>query len=444
MNMVREVLKQRLASPPEKRQGDFLDHVIQDMNSQDFLTEDFVVQLFFGLLYVSFDTISTMTTLTFKLLDENPDVLQELIVEHEAILKKREKPGSSITWNEYKSMSFTLQVINEVLRLGNMTPGLFRRTLADVQVNGYTIPAGWPIMIATSALHLNSEIFNDPLAFNPWRWKDRKSNEMSKNFMPFGEGMKQCAGAEYTRVFLAIFIHVLVTKYRWMKIMGGDICRNPFIGFGKGLHIKSKIMELTDQIVSIQAMECTKANVATEAKLQGELNECLRSDWLNVANSDDIVNLVINPPIQSQGMSSADEKIQVQTSIQITLTLETIWNYHNRVVHSDTKPNLITIIKSIERRILEHVDVATPKVHVINKVTDCLEKPLHDTVKLNTDAALLGNEAILAIVARDDSGVIIMAATKKMFTEDPAVAEDVNHVMGFTTCRVSSFPTLYH
>ncbi|GMY21588.1 cucurbitadienol 11-hydroxylase-like, partial [Fagus crenata] len=79
MNMVREVLKQRLASPPEKRQGDFLDHVIQDMNSQDFLIEDFVVQLFFGLLYVSFDTISTMTTLTFKLLDENPDVLQELI-----------------------------------------------------------------------------------------------------------------------------------------------------------------------------------------------------------------------------------------------------------------------------------------------------------------------------------------------------------------------------
>ncbi|GMY21596.1 cucurbitadienol 11-hydroxylase-like, partial [Fagus crenata] len=79
MNMVREVLKQWLASPPEKRQGDFLDHVIQDMNSQDFLIEDFVVQLFFGLLYVSFDSISTMTTLTFKLLDENPDVLQELI-----------------------------------------------------------------------------------------------------------------------------------------------------------------------------------------------------------------------------------------------------------------------------------------------------------------------------------------------------------------------------
>ena len=80
MNMIREVLKQRLASPPEKRQEDFLDHVIQDMNAHDFLKEDFVVQIFFGLLLISFDSISTMTTLTFKLLEENPDVLQELFV----------------------------------------------------------------------------------------------------------------------------------------------------------------------------------------------------------------------------------------------------------------------------------------------------------------------------------------------------------------------------
>jgi hypothetical protein len=44
---------------------------------------------------------SCITTLTSMLIYQ---------VEHEAILKKREQPGSSITWNEYKSMSFTLQV----------------------------------------------------------------------------------------------------------------------------------------------------------------------------------------------------------------------------------------------------------------------------------------------------------------------------------------------
>lgn len=36
---------------------------------------------------------------------------------------------------------------------------------------GYTILAGWTIMAVTSALQLNPETFEDPLAFNPWRWK---------------------------------------------------------------------------------------------------------------------------------------------------------------------------------------------------------------------------------------------------------------------------------
>ena len=80
MNMIRKVLKQRLASP-EQHHGDILDHVIQDMNALDFLTMDFVVQLFFGLLFALSDSMSKMTTLlTLKLLDDYPDVLQELIV----------------------------------------------------------------------------------------------------------------------------------------------------------------------------------------------------------------------------------------------------------------------------------------------------------------------------------------------------------------------------
>ena len=74
MNMIRKVLKQRLASP-EQHHGDILDHVIQDMNALDFLTMDFVVQLFFGLLFALSDSISKMT-----LLDDYPDVFQELIV----------------------------------------------------------------------------------------------------------------------------------------------------------------------------------------------------------------------------------------------------------------------------------------------------------------------------------------------------------------------------
>lgn len=38
---------------------------------------------------------------------------------------------------------------------------------------GYTIPAGWGIMVCPPAVHLNPDIYEDPLAFNPWRWQVR-------------------------------------------------------------------------------------------------------------------------------------------------------------------------------------------------------------------------------------------------------------------------------
>ncbi|KAF5469096.1 hypothetical protein F2P56_013192 [Juglans regia] len=238
LSVMLDVLNKRRASPEETHHGDVLDQLIEDMKVENFLTDDFVVQLMFGLLFVSFDSLSSALTLAFKLLAENPTVLEDLTAEHEAILKRKANPDSPITWEEYKSMTYTLYVINETLRLGSVAPGLMRRAKKDLHVNGYTIPAGWTILAVTSALQLNPETFEDPLAFNPWRWKDLKANVVSKHFMPFGGGMKQCAGAEYSRVLLCLFFHVLVTKYRWKKIDGGDIVRTPILKFRKALKIK--------------------------------------------------------------------------------------------------------------------------------------------------------------------------------------------------------------
>ncbi|KAL3828398.1 hypothetical protein ACJIZ3_017200 [Penstemon smallii] len=239
--LIRELVRKRVAEPDSDTQhhGDLLDHIIEDSKStESFLNEDFIVQLMFGLLFVSSESVSTTLALAFKLISEHPLVLEELTAEHDNILKNRENSNSTLAWNEYKSMTFTFQVINEVLRLGNIAPGIFRRALKDIPINGYTIPSGWVIVIASSALHLNADQFEDPLQFNPWRWKEIQPSMVAKCYMPFGSGMKQCAGAEYSRVLLAIFLHVLVTKYRWVKVKGGKIVRSPIVRFPEGFHYK--------------------------------------------------------------------------------------------------------------------------------------------------------------------------------------------------------------
>jgi cytochrome P450 len=37
---------------------------------------------------------------------------------------------------------------------------------------------------------------------------------MLRNFIPFGGGIRLCVGAEFSRIQMALFIHILVTKYR--------------------------------------------------------------------------------------------------------------------------------------------------------------------------------------------------------------------------------------
>ena len=137
-----------------------------------------------------------------------------------------------------------------------------------------------------------------------------------------------------------------------------------------------------------------------------------------MTNNEDIIKLVINPPIPSSASSSVLEKVKIQTSILIALTLEAIWNFHNQVVHDDTKPHILTTIKNLEHRIMEHVDATTLQNEIQPK-----EKPPHGTIKLNTDVALLGFEAALAVIAKDNNGAIIWAETKKVLITNPAVAE---------------------
>ncbi|KAL7214786.1 hypothetical protein ACSBR1_027049 [Camellia fascicularis] len=168
--LIRAMLKERIACPEEKK-GDFLDHAVKDLNTDFFLTENFILSITVGALFATVESISTAMTLSFKLFAEHPWVVEDLVAEHDILLKNRENKESLLTWDEYKSITVTMHVINEVLRLGNVSPGILRRTLKDINYNGYTILAGWAIMIVTCTLQLNPNVFKDPLAFNLRRWK---------------------------------------------------------------------------------------------------------------------------------------------------------------------------------------------------------------------------------------------------------------------------------
>ncbi|XP_043717919.1 cytochrome P450 87A3-like [Telopea speciosissima] len=252
MKMLKELLDERVASP-EKQHGDFFDIIIKEIKKEgSLLSERIALHLLFTLLFASYETTSEVLAFGMKMLEEHPQVLEELTKEHEEIIRNRKDKDSGITWKEYKSMTFTSMVINEMVRLANIAPGIFRKATADVEINGkfkiflmqieicvgYIIPAGWAVMVCAPVVHLNPKKYDDPVAFNPRRWENMETNAGSKNFIAFGGGSRFCVGAEFAKLQIAIFLHYLITGYRWKTIKGGNLVRCPGLAFPNGIYIK--------------------------------------------------------------------------------------------------------------------------------------------------------------------------------------------------------------
>ncbi|KAJ4727012.1 Cytochrome P450 [Melia azedarach] len=209
LKVIKDIYQERKAS---KIPGnDFLDRILEEVEKENAVLKDSVaVDLVFMLLFAAFETISQSITLITKYINDHPDVLAELTREHEEILSRREDKNSEITWEEYKSMTFTHMVINETVRLANIAPMTFRKVVKDIEINGYTIPAGWVIMIALPVVHFDPDKYENPFEFNPWRWQGKELHTGSRTFMAFGGGVRLCTGAEFAKLNLAIYVHYLV------------------------------------------------------------------------------------------------------------------------------------------------------------------------------------------------------------------------------------------
>lgn len=76
---------------------------------------------------------------------------------------------------------------------------------------GYTIPAGWGVMVCPPAVHLNPTKYENPLDFDPWRWQ---------------VGSISCCSYFYK------------WNLRWQESKGGNILRTPGLQFPDGFHVR--------------------------------------------------------------------------------------------------------------------------------------------------------------------------------------------------------------
>ncbi|XP_023638451.1 cytochrome P450 708A2 [Capsella rubella] len=232
MKMITKALESRKESG--EKHDDILNTIMEDV----VLDDKYVIFQTYAIPIAAKDTTSVVMSMAVKYIKNNPKVFLELKREHDAILQNRVDKNSGVTWEEYKNnMTFTSMVINEALRLVNLAPVMFRKTLIDVEIKGYTIPKGWMVFVATSLRHYDPAVYENPFEFNPWRWEGQNLVNFSKSFMVFGGGMRLCPGAEFARLQIALFLHHLVTNYDFSMAQDDEATRTPLVSFPSGMHM---------------------------------------------------------------------------------------------------------------------------------------------------------------------------------------------------------------
>ncbi|XAR73904.1 hypothetical protein NMG60_11008025 [Bertholletia excelsa] len=213
---LRPIVKQRRIDLLENRANqtkDILSHMLLATDDDGkFLEDEDIATYLLGLLHGGYEPTKAAITFIIKYLAELPLVYQKVLKEQTGITKT-EGENELLNWEDISKMKYSWMVANEVFRLTPPVLGTFREAIADFTFAGHTIQKGTKIHWTSHFTHRDPDCFPNPEKFDPSRFEGNGPPPYS--FVPFGGGPRMCPANEYTRCLVLVFMHNMVTKFRW-------------------------------------------------------------------------------------------------------------------------------------------------------------------------------------------------------------------------------------
>ncbi|XP_049630547.1 cytochrome P450 2J2-like isoform X2 [Suncus etruscus] len=200
-------------NPNETR--DFIDAYLKEMEKHKDDTATSIDEE--NLIYTTLDlflagTETTSTTLLWALLYMAlySDIQEKVHAEIDRVIGQMQQPTMALR----ESMPYTLAVVHEVLRKGNIVPlNAPREVTADTTLAGYNMPKGTFVLTNLTALHFDPAEWATPEKFNPKHFLENGQFKKREDFLPFSIGKRACPGELLARTELFIFFTTLMQKF---------------------------------------------------------------------------------------------------------------------------------------------------------------------------------------------------------------------------------------
>ena len=119
------------------------------------------------------------------------------------------------------NLPYIRQIVDEALRMYPPAALVSRTARKADRLCGREVRPGDTVMIPIYALHRNNLLWDDPDAFRPERFADRKAIRRYA-YLPFGDGPRICIGASFAQTEAVIILATLLSRYRFDPVPGRD------------------------------------------------------------------------------------------------------------------------------------------------------------------------------------------------------------------------------
>jgi cytochrome P450 len=189
-----------------------------------------------SLLIAGHDTTANSLSWAWMELANHPKVYQKLIAEITEVLA-----GCPPTTADRAQLTYTNQVIKEVLRLYPPLRETNRKATQDCQIGDYFIPEGTQLIISPWITHRNQQYFPDPLTFEPARWQNDLEKQLPNGaYLPFGYGPHSCLGKGFALMEMMMVL-VAITQQFHLELVPEHVIK---IGFHVTVYPKRGIKVL--------------------------------------------------------------------------------------------------------------------------------------------------------------------------------------------------------
>jgi cytochrome P450 len=207
--LIVRIIRERRAAGFEER-DDLLSRMLRARDEAGTMDEGQLRDEVMTMLLAGHETTALALTWTWSLLSRHPGADARVHAEVEGILGSRPPEPEDMARLPYVERAF-----KEALRLYPPAYGFGREAVMESELDGWKIPRGMTLLVFSWLLHRDRRWWEDPLRFDPDRWKDGLEERIPRLAnMPFGGGPRVCIGHRFAMAEGILIVAAIARRYR--------------------------------------------------------------------------------------------------------------------------------------------------------------------------------------------------------------------------------------